>query len=149
MSTTTEEFTNLIAKLYLLRVVKEERKKLYELKLDEVKSLYEKEQTEYLEADSQMREAEVQVRLVAVREYLETGQKAFPGVQIKIIQEVQYDPAEALEWAIAYKICLNLNVKSFEGLALAGQVMECQVIVNELPQGYIDADLSKFREGAS
>lgn len=144
MSTTTEEINNLIANLHQLRVVKEERRKLYELKLDEAKSLWEKEQIAYLEADSQVREAESQVRITAVREHLETGQKLFPGVQVKLIKEVQYDPAKALDWATVHRMCLGLNVKAFEQLARLGQVPGDLARIKEVPQGYIDADLSVF-----
>lgn len=55
---------------------------------------------------------------LALAEYVKTGvKKLYAGVSIKVNKTITYDKLKALDWAIDKKLCLDLNVKSFEALA--------------------------------
>lgn len=64
--------------------------------------------------------AEDNLRLMTLQAYAETGDKApTEGVSVKLFQVLDYDPKEALKWAMEHQIALSLDKKSFEGFAKA------------------------------
>lgn len=70
------------------------------------------------QAGAEVAEVEARLRESTLQAYAETGEKApTPGVSIKLFQTMDYDPKEALKWAVAHQIALSLDKKSFETFA--------------------------------
>ncbi len=64
--------------------------------------------------------AEDNLRLMTLQAYAETGNKTpAPGVGVRETTKLEYDPKDALEWAMSHQIALSLDKKSFEGFAKA------------------------------
>jgi len=96
-------------------------------------------------AENQVAEQETLLRELTVRAYNETGSKQpAPGVSVKLFQILDYDPKEALKWAMSHQVSLSLDKKSFESLAKATPI-EC-VTISEEPRAQIATDLSKVLE---
>lgn len=90
-------------------------------------------------------EAETLLREATIKVYRETGNKAPAlGVSVKIFQTLDYDPKEALKWAMSHQVALSLDKKSFEGFAKATPLDF--VSVNDEPRAQIATDLSKVLE---
>lgn len=92
------------------------------------------------------------VETLALDEYGATGEKKpHPAVKIVISQKVQYEPAEALEWARSEAPMLlvtDIDRKAFEKLALnMPTVPPCAQLVAE-PQVRVSSDLSLELEPA-
>jgi hypothetical protein len=65
-----------------------------------------------------VQQVETTLRALAIDRYLSTGSKAIaPGVKVRELTRLTYDPQEALTWAIAHQMALTLDVKTFEQLA--------------------------------
>ncbi len=65
-------------------------------------------------------EAEATLRELALATYQRTGQKTVhPGVKIREVPQLTYDPHHALEWAMEHRMALTLDAKAFEKLAKA------------------------------
>jgi hypothetical protein len=63
-------------------------------------------------------QAEATLRTLAIAIYQSTDRKEIaPGVKVREITRLIYDPQEALTWAIAHQMALMLDVKAFEQLA--------------------------------
>jgi len=63
---------------------------------------------------------EAKLRELTLQAYTETGNKSpAEGVSVKIFQTLDYDPKEALKWALHHEIALSLDKKSFETFAKA------------------------------
>src|SRR3990167_3587102 len=45
-----------------------------------------------------------------------------PGLEIKLFQEIRYDPKEAFDWAKTHDLALALDVKAFEKIAKTSQL---------------------------
>ena len=72
------------------------------------------------DAKNYCQEAETKLRELTLEAYSQTGNKApVPGVTVKIFQTLDYDPKEALKWALHHEIALSLDKKSFETFAKA------------------------------
>uniref|UniRef100_A0A6M3LAG7 Uncharacterized protein n=1 Tax=viral metagenome TaxID=1070528 RepID=A0A6M3LAG7_9ZZZZ len=87
-------------------------------------------------------EAENLLRELTIKAYQDTGNKAPAlGVSVKLFQTLDYDPKDALKWAMSHQIALSLDRKSFEGFAKATPLDF--VTVKEEPRAQIATDLSK------
>ena len=65
-----------------------------------------------------MEQAEAALRQLAVQRYQATGQKTLaPGVKVRDLTRLTYDPQTALAWAIEHRLALRLDVKAFEQIA--------------------------------
>ena len=97
------------------------------------------------QAGAGVAEAETKLRELALKAYAETGNKSpSPGVGIREVTKLEYDPKQALTWAIEHKISLSLDKKSFEGFAKA---MPLEFVnIHTEPQATIATDLSKIEE---
>ena len=88
--------------------------------------------------------AEAMLRLMALDIYKETGnKKPAPGVAIRLIKYLDYDPELAIEWAVAAKITqfLKLDKGTFERIALNMPLPFVEI--REEPQATIARDLYK------
>ena len=65
-----------------------------------------------------MRQAEMALRILALDLYLATGNKSLaPGVKVREVTRLHYDPQAALTWAMEHRMALKLDEKTFEQLA--------------------------------
>lgn len=88
-------------------------------------------------------EQENQLREMALAVYSETGEKKpAPGVAIREVTRLDYDPKEALKWAMSHQIALSLDKKSFEGFAKATPLEFVQVKTEA--QATISQNLEEF-----
>ena len=72
----------------------------------------------YGAATLQQMKAEQTLRDLTLQAYAETQDKhPAPGVDIKETSEMRYDPKEAFAWACKHLMALQLDKKSFEGIA--------------------------------
>jgi hypothetical protein len=63
-------------------------------------------------------QVEATLRTLAVAVYQSTDRKEIaPGVKVREMTRLIYDPQEALTWAMAHQMALMLDVKAFEQLA--------------------------------
>ena len=63
-------------------------------------------------------QVEATLRALAVALYQSTDRKEIaPGVKVREMTRLIYDPQEALSWAMAHQMALMLDVKTFEQLA--------------------------------
>jgi len=89
-------------------------------------------------------ELEREVREKAVEVAKETGDKTpAPGVKIRVVQRLKYDPKEALNWAISrgMREVLALDRRAFEK---AAKVLKPEVVeIEEELQATIARDLEK------
>ena len=86
-------------------------------------------------------EEEAKLRALTLQAYEQTGNKAPAlGVSVKIFQTLDYDPKEALKWAMAHQIALSLDKKSFETFAKATPLEF--VTIGEEPRAQIATELS-------
>lgn len=76
-------------------------------------------------------EAEAMLRAAALEFYLKTGSKApCPGVDIRVVTRVDFDPKVALKWAKEHDWALKLDEGEFKKLAVT------------LPEGQVPARIS-------
>jgi len=65
-----------------------------------------------------VQQVEATLRALAIARYQSTGSKTIaPGVRVRELTRLTYDPQEALTWALAHQMALLLDVKAFEQLA--------------------------------
>jgi hypothetical protein len=65
-----------------------------------------------------VRQAEEVLRRLAVEVYQSTKSKDIaPGVRVREMTRLTYDPQDALTWAIEHRLALSLDVKAFDQLA--------------------------------
>ena len=63
-------------------------------------------------------QVEATLRTLAIAIYQSTDRKEIaPGIKVREMTRLIYDPQEALTWAIAHQMALMLDVKAFEQLA--------------------------------
>ncbi len=75
-------------------------------------------------------EAEATLRELALVIYQRTAQKTVhPGVKIREVPQLTYDPHHALEWAMEHRMALTLDAKAFERIAKAASLPFVQVVV--------------------
>jgi len=88
-------------------------------------------------------DAEAELRELTLLAYAQTGNKTpEKGVGIREVTKIEYDPKEALKWALHHEIALSLDKKSFEGFAKATPLDFVQVHFE--PEATIATDLSEF-----
>lgn len=97
------------------------------------------------QAASAVQTEERVLRELTLQRYEQTGDKRpSPGVGIRIVKKVDYDPATALSWAKANDLALVLDKKAFEKIATATAI-PCAV-VRDLPCAIIAEDLGEALE---
>jgi len=65
-----------------------------------------------------VRQAEEALRRLVIEIYQSTGNKDIsPGVRVREMTRLTYDPQDALVWAIKHRLALSLDVKAFDQLA--------------------------------
>jgi hypothetical protein len=65
-----------------------------------------------------LRQAETALRSLAIDLYQATDNKSLaPGVKVREVTRLHYDPQAALTWALEHRMALQLDVKTFEQLA--------------------------------
>ncbi len=75
-------------------------------------------------------EAETALRALAVDIFRCTAQKTVhPGVKIREVTQLAYDPKRALDWAMEHRMALTLDAKAFEKIAKAASLPFVQVTV--------------------
>ena len=85
------------------------------------------------QANIDLKVAEEKLRAATLEAYQETGnKKPAPGVGVRIVKEMIFDEAEAIDWAVdaSAKNCLKLNTSNFkkvaEGMGLPfAEIVEC------------------------
>ncbi len=96
-------------------------------------------------ASAEVTTTETLLRELTIKAYNETGNKTpAPGIGIREITKLEYDPKEALKWAMSHQIALSLDKKSFDGFAKATPLDFVKVY--QEPQATIASDLSKILE---
>ena len=96
----------------------------------------------YDTAKADLMEQEQTLRDTVVPVYQQTGNKApAPGVGVRIITELAYEPAQALDWAKSHEMALALDKRAFESIAK----VQCLEFVRRVmvPQATIATNLDK------
>ena len=88
-------------------------------------------------------DAEAKLRKLTIKAYNETGSKnPCPGVGIREVTKLEYDPKEAFKWALEHKIVLKLDTPAFEKMAkMASETRPSFVTISTEPQATIAQDL--------
>jgi hypothetical protein len=90
-------------------------------------------------------DAESRLRSAALNTYAATGEKKFPcGVGVKIATRMNYSPADALTWARAHNIALQLDKTAFEKIAKASPMEFVEFV--EVPTATLPTDTAKLLE---
>lgn len=85
-------------------------------------------------------EAEELLRKMAVAGYLQTGAKQLgPGVSVKVMKALSYDPDKAYEWAVEKKLALKLDATAFEKIAANSKIDF--VAIQDDPRAQLATDL--------
>lgn len=91
----------------------------------------------------ELREAEKQLRETAVDIYEEFGEKApAPGVSVRVYQRWECSREEALQWAVAHGVCLELDDKAFQ--KAAPKIPGAPGYAVEEPRGMISSRLERI-----
>jgi len=91
------------------------------------------------EAKERVAKLEGSVRAIAIPLYSMTGVRKRPGVQIKLVKRVQYDPADATAWArSSMPALLRLDTKAFETTVKSVEGLGAPAKITEEPAAYID-----------
>lgn len=90
-------------------------------------------------------EAEAKLKELTLQAYAETGNKApAPGVGIREVTRLEYEPKEAFEWALEHRIALQLNKTAFDKLAkTAPETRPAFVKITTEPQATIATELER------
>jgi hypothetical protein len=88
-------------------------------------------------------EAENKLRELTLSAYQAdpSNKKPAPGVGIRIVKIVKFDPKIALEWAMDKEACIMLDVKAFEKAAIAGIFPYIPATISEEAQATIAKEL--------
>ena len=88
-------------------------------------------------------EYELRLRELTIKAYQDTGnKKPVDGVGIRELTKLDYDPKEALKWALEHRIALSLDKKTFEGFAKTTP-LDFVAVTEEL-QATIATDLTQY-----
>ena len=84
------------------------------------------------------------VRAEALAAYQETAEtKPWPGVQVKIYTEIEFDETEALVWCREYMpTLLNLDVTRFK--KVAPHIWDAPITITKVPKATIARDLGEY-----
>jgi len=97
------------------------------------------------EVEKHLADADGALRAFALAEYRDTGNKApGPGVEIKMMTRLSYDPALALTWAMEKEVACTLDRRAFEKVAKALELGF--VKASEEPTVTVAQDLAKALE---
>lgn len=114
----------------------EQKKELYAQWEEATKPLLE----QIASQSEKVTEAENKLRYMTIEEYKTTGNKApAVGVGIRILTKLEYEPKDALKWAMEHQVALSLDKSSFEKFAKATPLDFVQV--REEPQATIATNL--------
>ena len=146
-----EEVKQEVSLLDQIKEVAVARQRLEVAKLEKEMAFatWEKEHADLLQevnsAFAEVTTSETLLRELTIKAYQETGNKApAPGVGIRELTKLEYDPKEALKWALHHEIALSLDKKSFETFAKATPLDFVKVSTE--PQATIAQDLSAVIE---
>ncbi len=106
---------------------------------------------ELRDLESALDNAEWQLRQMAIDHYAATEQagkpekELLPGVMVRVLHKLEYDPEVAYDWCYAHNICLRLDVKEFEKMARAKLKSAAMAWVSPVdePQGIIASNLAE------
>jgi hypothetical protein len=70
-----------------------------------------------------------------------SNKKPALGVGIRIVKQVNFDPKEALKWAMRKEACIMLDETAFEKAVIAGIFQDIPATVTEEVQATISKDL--------
>ena len=116
--------------------------------LNRLRDAWDMEHAELIEAVNASRllvarESEA-LRALALAAFEACGNKRpGPGVAIREVTKMDYDPIVALDWAKEHDLCLTLDRKNFEDLAKRRPADFAFVEYRNEPQATISTDLSK------
>ncbi len=89
---------------------------------------------------------EESLRVLAVARFKATGEKhPTPGVDIRLMKQVEYDVGAAFAWAKSTGMALTLDKKAFEKIAIAGRLTVATIA--EVPRATIAQDLTEAIQG--
>lgn len=137
--------------LWVTRETQKQAEVELDAKLEELKPLLADLEERYKTARLETERVTAQLRAIALDYYTTTGEKKFPGGQIKDGFAVLYDEKKAISWAIEHKMCLLLDEKGFQKLA-KGNLLPIDgsdyrwLELQETHTPFIDSDLSKLIE---
>ena len=136
MTTLEEQVKAVAAARAINQEANTRRNETYQKFLADNEQLYTNER----DSAAKCEEAENLLRELTLKAYEETGNKnPALGVSVKVFQVLDYEPKEALKWAMEHQIALSLDKKSFEGFAKATPLEF--VTVTEEPRAQIATNL--------
>jgi len=96
------------------------------------------------DAVEKVADGESLLRAKTLELFKETGNKQpVPGVGIREVTKLEYDPKKALAWGLEHKVCLKLDVSAFDKMAkTASELRPWFVQVHTEPQATIATDLN-------
>ncbi len=95
------------------------------------------------DAKTACQEAEDQLREMTIQAYAETGNKAPEiGVGIRVRTILDYEPQDAMMWAVEHKLALKLDTSAFEKIAKTNNLPF--VTISEEAQATIATDLQEL-----
>jgi hypothetical protein len=104
--------------------------------------------------DDQIKTEEAFIRRDAVTEFTKTGnKKPATGLQIKIVEKLEYPEEDAVKWAImnnapgVLKIYKTEFTKAIKGAVAMGRIPPTFVTLSKGPQAQIATDLRKVLDG--
>ena len=96
--------------------------------------------TELVDAKAEVSLLEERLRTAVLDEYDGTNKNPCPGVSVAERTVLEYDPEEALKWAIEHRLALKLDEPKFKKLAADLDFVATKVV----PFSKIATDLSPF-----
>jgi len=123
------------------RLLSDERKSMYDAFIGEHTDFF----SEVAQANSDVGEAEDELRKMALQFYSDTGEKQVAqGVGIRVRSVLNYDSKDAFAWALEHKIALKLDGSAFEQIVkTASETRPSFVTITEEPQATIATELLK------
>ncbi len=133
--------------LKTLRVKKEQFKEAYEHAMKEFNDINELLLTNMVTNRDRLNAAEEALRVLALDEFKETGnKKQVGGIGIRIMTKLEYDVKEAHTWAMDHKMALKLDVKTFENFVKAEPLCIPFVEIKEVPQATLPKEIKLEEE---
>jgi len=140
---TTVKETELVQAVDEVRLLREELaflKEQYNRAFEKFLEVYEPLISRKNSKAQELTEAESRLRQLAEDAYRQTNDKnPVAGVKIRLVTKLNYDPQDALNWAIEHKLALALDTKAFEKIAKTSPMDF--VLVESVPQATIARDL--------
>jgi hypothetical protein len=98
------------------------RTRTLQTQVQALKQAFAEQHAEVLDAAAQSKQelldAEATLRALALETFHRTWEKTVhPGIKIREVTRLTYDPHQALAWAIEHRMALALDVKAFEKIA--------------------------------